>query len=70
MNKEKIDKLLKELTIDINDFYILSSASLVLRGIKDSCNDLDLCVSVEAFENLKSRYQVVHMDGKPNNLFH
>ena len=69
MDKQKIDELLKELDLNINDYYILSGASLVLRRIKDKCGDLDLCVSTEAFEKLKSRYNIRHIDGKPNNLF-
>lgn len=69
MDKNKIDELLKELNMDINEYYILSGASLVIRGIRETCEDLDLCISEEVFRKLSLRYDIKHIDGKPKNLF-
>lgn len=69
MKKQEIDILLKELNLSLEEFYILSGASLVIRGIREECNDLDLCMTREAFEKIKNRYEVKHLNGKPENLF-
>ena len=45
MNKEEVFNLLKELNFPKDEFYILSGASLVIRGIREKCSDLDLCIS-------------------------
>lgn len=69
MKKQEIDDLLHELDLATDEFYILSGASLVIRGIREECGDLDLCMTEEAFEKIKNRYDVKHLDGKPENLF-
>ena len=58
MNKEYIEKLLKELNIIEGEYYVIGSAAMVIRGIRQTVSDLDLCISEKAFEELKTRYNV------------
>ena len=69
MKKQEIDMCLKELNLQAGEYYILSGASLVIRGIREECSDLDLCMTKEAFEKIKLCYNVKHLDGKPENVF-
>ena len=45
LDKEKIFELADSLKIDSEDFVILSSAALVIRGILENANDLDIAVT-------------------------
>ena len=47
MNKQEVIKLLKKLNLPISDYYVLSSGCLVLYGLRNIANDLDLCVKPE-----------------------
>jgi len=58
MNKEEVLKLLESLKIDKNEFYILSSCALVLRGLFDSAGDLDIGVTEKGLEELKGNYDL------------
>ncbi len=64
MNKNDILKLLEKLNFPKDEFYVLSGASLVLRGIRENCSDLDLCVSKELFDKIKGKYELT--DDKKN----
>ena len=70
MNKEQVLKMLEELNLPKNEFYVLSGASLVLRGIRELCSDLDLCISEELYEKIKDKYELT--DNKKNecNFYH
>lgn len=58
MNKEALLSLLKELQIDTNEFWLLSSSALVLRGIWPDAGDLDIAVTDKGLEELKSKYDL------------
>ena len=47
-----------------DEYYVLSGASLVLRGIKEEANDLDLCISEELFDQIKDKFNLT--DEKKN----
>ena len=64
MNKNDVLKILKELDFPTDEFYLLSGGSLVLRGIRDVCSDVDLCISTELFEKIKDEYHLT--DDKKN----
>ena len=49
MNKRELLKLLDSLNLPKTEYYILSSGSMLLYGLRDIANDLDLCVSNELF---------------------
>ena len=58
MKKIELLNLLKELNFPKDEYYVLSSASLVLRGIRKEANDLDLCISEELFNEIKDKYNL------------
>lgn len=62
MNKEELEKLISTLKIEKGEYWILSSASLVLRGIYDSAADLDLAVTEEGLKQLKENYNLVQKE--------
>lgn len=64
MNKEQLLNLLEELNLPKDEYYVLSGASLVIRGIREQAGDLDLCISRELFEQIKDKYNLT--DDKKN----
>ena len=58
MNKEELLQLLSTLKIDRNEFWILSSSSLVMRGIFPDAGDLDIAVTNKGLEELKNNYNL------------
>ena len=61
MNKEELIELLESLKIDKEEYWILSTSSLLLRGLFDKANDLDIAVTKKGLEQLQESY-----DLKPN----
>lgn len=45
LNRNELIKLINTLNLEKKDFYILSSAALVLRGIMKDAGDLDIAVT-------------------------
>ena len=66
MKKRELIDLIENLKVDKNEIVILSTGALVLRGIWDSANDLDLAVTKKRLEELKSNYDLVQ---KPNGFY-
>lgn len=66
MNKEELLKLISTLDLDINDFTILSSSALMLRGVLEDAGDLDIAVSPKGLELLKSKFNLTQ---KPNGWY-
>ncbi len=62
MNKEELLKLLDNLELPKTEYYILSSGSMLLYGIREIAVDLDLCVSNELFKHLKKNYNLKESD--------
>ena len=62
MNKGELLELLKNLKISIEEFVILSSSALMLRGIYDSCGDLDIAVTEKGLEELNNNYSLKRKD--------
>lgn len=58
MNKEELLELLKTLKIDKEEFWVLSSGALVLRGIYPDAGDLDIAVTDKGLEELKRNYNL------------
>ena len=69
MNKDYIEKLLKKLNIMKDEYYIVGSSSMVIRGIRDIAGDLDLCMTEKAFEELKTRYNIEKTNKGYDNLY-
>ena len=58
VNKKELEKLISTLKIEKSEYWILSSASLVLRGIYDSAADLGLAVIEKGLKQLKENYNL------------
>ena len=56
MNKVEIIKIMKDYNFDINEYAIISSAAMVLHGIKKSTKDIDIYVSPNYYEYLLKKY--------------
>ena len=62
MNKEELIKLLKSLKLNKNEYWILSSGSLVMRGIYPDAGDLDIAVTEKGLQELKNNYNLKKKD--------
>ena len=62
VNKKELEKLISTLKIEKSEYWILSSASLVLRGIYDSAADLDIAVTEKGLKELKENYDLVQKE--------
>ena len=58
MKKMEFLNLLEKLHFPKDEYYVLSGALLVLRGIKDEASDLDLCISEELFNQIKDKFNL------------
>ncbi len=58
MNKEELLEVIDNLQIDSDEFWILSSSALVLRGLFPNAGDLDLAVTEEGLKQLKYNYEL------------
>lgn len=62
MKKDELLKLIESLKIDKNEFWILSSGALVLRGIYEDAGDLDIAVTNKGLEELKKNYNLIRKE--------
>lgn len=62
MNKEKLIELINSLKLDKNEYWILSSGALVIRGIYPDAGDLDIAVTEKGLEELKKNYNLKKKD--------
>ena len=58
MNKQELIDLIESLKMDKEEFVILSSGALVLRGILKDAGDLDLAITEKGLEQLKNNYKL------------
>lgn len=70
MNREELLKLVDSLNLPKTEYYILSSGSMLLYGLREVANDLDLCVSNELFEQLKEKYNLHESDKNEYGFYH
>ena len=56
MNKAEFLHRLDELKLDKNRYCIIAGGVMLLHGLKDSTEDIDLKVQPDYFEELKSRF--------------
>lgn len=62
MKKDELIKLIDSLKIDKDEFLILSSSALVIRGIYPDAGDLDIVVTPKGLEELKKSYNLKQKD--------
>lgn len=70
MNKEELLNLLNTLELPKTEYYILSSGSLLLYGLREMAGDLDLCVSNELFKQLRKKYNLKESDKNEYGFYH
>ena len=58
MNKKELINLIDNLEIDFNEFCLLSTSALVIRGLYETANDLDIAVTHKGLDQLKSKYNL------------
>ncbi|MBR6690662.1 MAG: hypothetical protein IKL65_04965 [Bacilli bacterium] len=58
MNKKELLELIESLKIDKDEFWVLSSSALVLRGLFPDAGDLDMAVTEKGLEQLKNNYDL------------
>ena len=58
MNREELIELMESLKIDKNEYWILSSGALVIRGIYPDAGDLDIAVTEKGLQELKNNYNL------------
>lgn len=58
MNKEQLLELVNSLKLPKEEYYILSSGCLLLYGLREKAQDLDLCVSTELFEKMRIKFNI------------
>lgn len=58
MNKNEILKILREYNLDSNEYMVISSASLVLQGIKETTKDINIAVSEKYYNYLINNFDV------------
>jgi len=66
MNKKELIELIKTLKLDKNEYWILSSGALVIRGILKDAGDLDIAVTEKGLQELKNNYK---LEAKGNNWY-
>ncbi len=62
INMEELLELLNTLKISREEFVILSSSALMLRGIYESCGDLDIAVTEKGLKELNKNYSLEQKD--------
>ena len=58
MNKEELLELIESLKLDKNEYWILSSRALLIRGIYSDAGDLDIAVTEKGLQELKNNYNL------------
>lgn len=66
MIKEELINLIENLGIDYEEFWILSTSALVIRGLYPDAGDLDIAVTEKGLEQLKQRFELKQ---KPNGWY-
>lgn len=62
MDKIQLLQFLETLDVDREEFWILSSGALVLRGIYPTACDLDIAVTDKGFLQIQKNYNIKYKD--------
>lgn len=66
MNKSQIISTLKQYDFNPDDYIVLSTGAMVMHGIKDSANDIDLAVSERLYNELLEKYDCACFEYESN----
>lgn len=71
MNKEEIIKILNKYNFDCDKYMIISSAALVLYGIKEKTKDIDIAVTKEYCDYLLKNFDCIfERVNEGNNVYY
>lgn len=56
MNKKELLNLVDTLKLPKEEYFILSGGALLMAGLRESTNDLDIGITKKGFEILKEKY--------------
>lgn len=59
MNKDNLLELIKSLKIDKEEFWVVSSGAITLRGIYPDSGDLDIVVTHKGLQELEKNYPLI-----------
>lgn len=59
MNKEEIISILGKYNFNVDDYIVLSTGAMVIHGIKDTANDIDLAVSENLYRQLLENVECI-----------
>lgn len=62
MNKIEFLKKLDKLNLNKNNYCIIASGVMLMYGLKDECDDVDIKVSKELFDKLLKEYNMQQSD--------
>ena len=62
MNRIEYLKKLDELNLDKNSYCIIASGTMLMHNLRDNCNDIDIRVSKELFQELLDKYNMKQSD--------
>lgn len=57
MNKKKIIEILKKYNFDNKKFIVISGAAMVIHGVKEYTNDIDIAVTQDYYGYLLEHYE-------------
>ena len=69
LNSNDILKVIDSLKLDYNDYCIISGGALVLYGIRDLTEDVDIFINKHGFDMLSKKYNIVSKENKYKDLF-
>lgn len=58
MRAAKLLRKVTKLNLSVNKFYVLGDAALVLYGVKEKSDDINLCISVSLYNTLKTQGRI------------
>ena len=67
--KEEIKEYLKNFDLEKGEYILIAGGSLVMHGIKDETEDIDLYISEKQFEKLKEKYNLRKSEKEYENLY-
>ncbi len=73
MNKAEILNKLNEYNFDTNEYIVISSAALVIQGVKEGTKDIDISVTPKYYKYLEENYncELERYDEKNNiNIYY
>ena len=70
MDKETIKNKIDELRFNKNEFWVLGSSALVLRGIINQANDIDLAITPNLYNKIKNNYELIFLGTNHNSKWY